>query len=125
YGEGQREVGDGNRVAKMGQLRASIGHELKQPLTAVVASGNTISRWLTSYPPEIEKANQSLNRVIKEANRASDVLDRIHGLVKKDLPRTHTLNINHAIIEVMTLIHSEALQNCITVNTHLPDHLPT
>jgi len=124
YRELQMQLAHANRVATMGQLTASIAHELKQPLAAVVTSGNTISRWLTSYPPEIEKANQSLNRVIKGANRASDVLDRIHCLVKKDLPRTHTLNINHAIIEVMTLIHSEALQNGVTVKTHLADHLP-
>jgi C4-dicarboxylate-specific signal transduction histidine kinase len=124
YREVQMQLAHANRVATMGQLMASIAHELKQPLTAVVTSGNATSRWLKRDPPEIEEANQSVDRIIKETNRASDILERIHRLVKKDLPRADTLNNNDAIIEVIPLIQSEAVKDGVTVQTQLADHLP-
>ena len=124
YRDVQMQMAHANRVATMGQLTASIAHELKQPLAAAVTNGDATLRWLGKYPPEIEEAKQSVERIIKDANRASDVLGRIHGLVKKASPRTDALNINDAILEVITLIHSEAVENGVTVQTELADHLP-
>jgi C4-dicarboxylate-specific signal transduction histidine kinase len=124
YRDVQMQMAHANRVATMGQLTASIAHELKQPLAAAVTDGDATLRWLTKYPPGIEEAKQSVERIIKGANRASDILGRIHGLVKKASRRTDALNINDAILEVITLIHSEAVENGVTVQTELADHLP-
>lgn len=124
YREVQMQLAHANRVATMGQLSASIAHELRQPLAAMATSGNAALRWLTKHPPENGSAKQSVERIIKEANRASDVLDRIHGLVKKDAPLRDKVNVNDAILEMMTLIQSEAVRNGITIRTQLADHLP-
>jgi C4-dicarboxylate-specific signal transduction histidine kinase len=120
----QMQLAHVNRVATMGQLSASIAHELRQPLAAVVTSGNAALRWLTRNQPEIEKAKQSIQRITQSAKRASDVLDRVHRLAKKESPRTDTFNINDAILEVIPLIHSEVVKNSVTVQTRLADHLP-
>jgi C4-dicarboxylate-specific signal transduction histidine kinase len=120
----QMQLAHVNRVATMGQLSASIAHELRQPLAAVVTSGNAALRWLTRNQPEIEKAKQSIQRIVQSAKRASDVLDRVHRLAKKESPRTDTFNINDAILEVIPLIHSEVVKNSVTVQTRLADRLP-
>ena len=124
YRELQMELAHANRVATIGHLTASIVHELKQPLAAVMTSGDAMLRWLTRSPPEIEEAKRSVELVIKETNRASDILTRIHGLVKKDSRRTDTLNINDAINEVITLVHGEAVKDSVIIQTQLADHLP-
>src|ERR1700751_6209125 len=74
--------------------------------------------------PEIEEAKQAVECIIKDANRASEVLGRIHRLVKKESLRTDALNINDAILEVIPLIHSEAVKNGVTVQRQLADQLP-
>jgi signal transduction histidine kinase len=124
YREVQMQLAHANRVATIGQLSASIAHELKQPLSAVVSNGGATLRWLARNQPEIEEAKQTVERIIKDANRASEVLGRIHRLVKKESLRTDTLNINDAILEVIPLIHSEAVKNGVTLQRQLTDHLP-
>jgi signal transduction histidine kinase len=124
YREVQMQLAHANRVATIGQLSASIAHELKQPLSAVVINGGATLRWLTRNQPEIEEAKQAVEYIIKDANRASEVLGRIHRLVKKESLRTDTLNINDAILEVIPLIHSEAVKNGVTLERQLTDHLP-
>jgi C4-dicarboxylate-specific signal transduction histidine kinase len=120
----QMQLAHANRVAAIGQLTASIAHELKQPLSAVVSNGGVTLRWLTRNQPEIGEAKQTVECIIKDANRATEVLDRIHRLVKKESLRTDTLNINDAILEVIPLIHSEAVKNGVTVQRQLADQLP-
>jgi C4-dicarboxylate-specific signal transduction histidine kinase len=125
YREVQMHLAHANRVATIGQLSASIAHELKQPLSAVVTNGGATLRWLARNQPEIEEAKQAVKRIIKDANRASEVLSRIHRLVKKERLRTDTLNVNDAILEVIPLIHSEAVKNGVTVQRQLTDRLPS
>jgi C4-dicarboxylate-specific signal transduction histidine kinase len=124
YREVQMHLAHANRVATIGQLSASIAHELKQPLSAVVTNGGATLRWLARNQPEIEEAKQAVECIIKDANRASEVLGRIHRLVKKESLRTDTLNVNDAILEVIPLIHSEAVKNGVTIQRRLTDHLP-
>src|ERR1700761_982850 len=107
YRDVQMQLAHTNRVATIGQLSASIAHELRQPLTAVVSNGNAALRWLAKSEPEIAEAKQTVERIVKDANRASEVLSRIHRLVKKESLRTDMLNVNDAIIEVIPLVHSE------------------
>jgi signal transduction histidine kinase len=76
----------------MGQLTASIAHELRQPLGAVLNDGKASLNWLTRDPPEVEEAKLCLEEAIKDVNRASDVIDRIHRLVKKDTLRMEKLD---------------------------------
>ena len=124
YREVQMQLAHANRVATIGQLSASIAHELKQPLSAVVSHGGATLRWLARNQPEIEEAKQAVECIIKDANRASEVLGRIHRLVKKESLRTDTLNVNDAILEAIPLIHSEAVKNGVTIQRQLTDHLP-
>ncbi|HEY1942393.1 MAG TPA: ATP-binding protein [Roseiarcus sp.] len=122
--QAQDELAHANRVATMGQLTASIAHELKQPLTAVATGASAGLRWLTRSPPEIGEAKRSVEHAIKEVMRASDVIDRIHGLVKKHAPRMERLDINRAILEVVCLIQSEVKKNGVTARMELAESLP-
>ena len=124
YREVQMQLAHANRVITIGQFTASIAHELKQPLAAVVMGGEAGLRWLERHPPELEEARQSLERIIVDGNRACDIIGRIHSLVKKDAARRDTVDVNDAILEVVTLIHSEVVKNGITMQTQLTDHLP-
>jgi signal transduction histidine kinase len=120
----QMELAHATRVVAMGHLTASLAHELKQPLSALAANAGASSRWLMREPPQIEKAKQSVEWIIKDVDRATAVIDRVHSLVKKAVPRTDTININDSILEVMTVVHGEVVKNRIGVQTHLSDTLP-
>lgn len=124
YREVQNELAHANRVATMGQLTASIAHELKQPLSAAATGGYAGLRWLRRQPPNIEVAVESFEQIIKDVMRASDVIDRIHSLVKKHAPRMEKLDINGAILEVVGLIQSEIIKNSVTARMELADSLP-
>ncbi|HEY2133397.1 MAG TPA: DUF4118 domain-containing protein [Acetobacteraceae bacterium] len=91
------------RVATLGELTASIAHEVNQPLAGVVSSGNACLRWLAAEPPNIERASLSVNRIIRDANLASEVVQRVRGLVKNAPPQKIWLNINEAIMEITVL----------------------
>jgi len=124
YRQVQNELAHANRVATVGQLTASTAHELKQPLSAAVTNGDAGLRWLARQPPDIEKAAKSVEQVIKDVMRASDVIDRIHSLVKKHAPRMEKLDINGAILEVVGLIQSEVVKNGVTARMELAESLP-
>ena len=79
----QTELAHANRIATIGQLTASIAHEIKQPLAAISATGDAGLRWLSREAPDIEKAKQSIARMTKDAHRAVDIIDRLRGLAKK------------------------------------------
>src|SRR6267378_659602 len=124
YREAHLELAHATRVATLGQLSASIAHELKQPLAAIVAFGDASLRWLAREPPDIEEAGLAVEHIIKDANRASDVIGRIHNLITKNPARKELLDINMAILEVTGLIDGEATRNGVTVSTQLAHHLP-
>ena len=120
----EMELAHATRVAAMGHLTSSLAHELKQPLCAAAANADASSRWLMREPPQIENAKRSVECIIKDVDRASAVIDRVHSLVKKAAPRRDTFNINDAILEVMTVVHGEVVKNRIRVQTQLSDSLP-
>jgi len=122
--ETQSELAHANRVAAMGQLTASIAHELRQPLSAVKMSGNTALRWLTRVPANIDEARQSIESVVKDAGRAADVIGRIHDLVRKVSPSKDAVDINEAILEVVALTRAEASKHGITAQMQFADNLP-
>jgi C4-dicarboxylate-specific signal transduction histidine kinase len=112
------------RVATVGELTASIAHEVNQPLAGVVSSGHACLRWLASEPPNVEKATLSAQRMIRDANRASEIIQRVRKLVKNAPPQMNPLNINEAIEEIVILCRSEIEQNRISLKTQLPADLP-
>jgi signal transduction histidine kinase len=112
------------RVATLGELTASIAHEVNQPLAGVVSSGNACQRWLASEPPNIERANQSLERIIRDANRASQVVQRVLGLARKTPPNKCIVSINDAVQEIIALTRAEIDRNRVLLKTQLSDDLP-
>ena len=124
YREVQMELAHANRVAVVGQLTASIAHEVSQPNTAVVASAQAALHWLDRRPPELEQIRQALVRVIQNGIRASEVIERIRDLVKKRPPRKDRLAINAIIGEVIELIQAEAARSSVSIQTVFTDGLP-
>jgi len=112
------------RVAILGELTASIAHEVNQPLAGVVSSGDACRRWLANQPPNIERANQSLERIIRDADRARKVVDRIRGLAKNAPPQRAAVSVNEALREVIVLTRGEVVQNQIRLEVRFTDDLP-
>src|SRR5215813_14823964 len=124
YTEVQMELAHANRVAAMGQLSASIAHEISQPLGAVLSYANAASHWLAAQPPAVEEVRGALDFIVKSGVQASEVVDRIRALVKKAPPRTDKLEINEAVLEVIGLTRNEMAKNGISVRTQLAESLP-
>src|SRR5260370_41272378 len=120
----QSEVAHANRVATMGQLTASIVHEVKQPIAATATNAGAVLRWLDRHPPNLEKARQVLADIVKDSHRAGDVVGRIRDLMKKAPPRKDRVEINGAIREVIELTYGEALKNGVSVQTQFAEGLP-
>jgi len=119
--ESEADLARVTRIATMGELTASIAHEINQPLGAVVTNGNAAMRWLAGQPPNLEEAGAAIERTIREANRASDVIGRIRGLLQKLPPQMERLDVNAVIREVLALADSELLKGGVTVQTELAD----
>ena len=124
YREAQAELAHVNRVTTMGQLTASIAHEVSQPIHAVAINAQAASLWLAAQPPDLEEVRKILARIVEKSNRAGDVIDRIRALVKKAPQRKDRLEINGAIREVIELTRGEAEKNGVSVRTQLADDLP-
>jgi signal transduction histidine kinase len=118
------ELEHANRVATMGQLTASIAHEVKQPIAAMIGNAETALLWLTRQPPDLEESRRLLARIIKDGHRASNVVDRIRDLIKRVPPRIERVEINEAISEVIEFARGETMRNCISVQTHFTEGLP-
>jgi PAS domain S-box-containing protein len=124
YREVQMELAHANRVATMGQLTASIAHEVNQPITATIVNSEAGLRWLAHQPPNLEEVRQLLGRIAKDGRRASNVVGRIRSLIKKAPPRKERLEVNEAILEVTALTHGEVVKNGVSVRTKLAEGLP-
>jgi C4-dicarboxylate-specific signal transduction histidine kinase len=112
------------RVTGMGELAASIAHEVTQPLTGIVTNGNTCLHWLASSPPNVDKAKTTVERIIRDSNRASDVIHNLRTLVKKVPPRQEPVALNDLIYRTLTLVNWELTQYQVEVQTELPLDLP-
>ena len=124
FREVQMELAHANRVATMGQLTASIAHEVNQPITATVTSARAALRWLDRQPPDLDEARATLARIVRDGNRAGDVIARIRALINKAPPRMDRLDINAAIRDLIELTRGEAVKNDVSVQTQLADGLP-
>jgi two-component system sensor kinase FixL len=120
----QAELAHVTRVLTMGELASSIAHEVNQPLAAVITNANACLRWLAVDPSNIDEARECVRRIIRDGNRASEVIARIRALAKKSSLDRTSLDINETIREVIALTNSEALRSNIWLRTELATHLP-
>ena len=113
------------RVTTLGELAASIAHEVNQPLAAAVINGNACLEWLAVQPPNIDEARKAITRLVKDTHRASDVIAQIRALTKGSNPEKRPLDINEIILATVTLIDGEIQQNQVSLQTQLSSDVPT
>jgi C4-dicarboxylate-specific signal transduction histidine kinase len=123
--DSQMQLAHVNRIATMGQLAASIAHEVNQPIGAALINAETALRWLAASPPKVESARQSIDRIITDGKRAADIIGRVRGLVKKAPARKEGLEINELIFGVIALTRNEMSKNRVLVQTRLANGLPS
>jgi PAS domain S-box-containing protein len=122
--EAQTELAHVNRVTTVGQLAASIAHEVNQPIAAAVTNADAGLRWLAKRPPDLAEVRSSFDLIIKAGNQASEVTGRIRALVKKLPARKATLDINETILDTIALTRSETQRHHILLQTELTTGLP-
>jgi signal transduction histidine kinase len=122
--EAQSQLAHVVRVTTLGELTASIAHEVNQPLAAVVINGNASLRWLADAPPNLDEARLAIGRIVKDANRASDVVARVRALTKRAPRDKDWVNINDIIIGTLDLTEREIAQGRIALQTRLTSDLP-
>jgi C4-dicarboxylate-specific signal transduction histidine kinase len=124
YRKAELELAHASRVATMGQLTASITHEVNQPITAAVTYASAARRLLSAKPLDLHEVDDVLSLIVKEGNRAGEVVGRIRALIKKAPARKDAVEINDAILEVIALTRIEAANNSVSVRTQLAEGLP-
>jgi PAS domain S-box-containing protein len=124
YREAQMELAHANRVATMGQLTASIAHEINQPIAATVTNAQAGLRFLALDGVHLNEIRQILDDIVKDGTRAGAVISRIRDLIQKAPPRRDCLEINGAIREIIELTRAEAVKNGVSVQTELAEGLP-
>ena len=123
--DAQMQLAHANRVATVGELTASIAHEVNQPIGALVTNAHAALRMLSAEPPDLNQAHEALGDIIKDGRRVSDVIDRIRALVKKTPAQTDLLDINETIMQTIALIRGEILRNGVSLETQLTKDLPS
>jgi len=118
----QMELAHVTRVATLGEMTASIAHEVNQPIAAVVNNASACLRWLAAQ--NLEEARQSASRIIADGHRAGEIIGRIRALAKKAPPRTDWVDVNETILEVIALARSEVHSNAVSLQTRLGDDVP-
>ena len=121
----QSEFAHVNRVMTMGELTASIAHEVTQPLTSIVTSGDSCSAWLANEPPNLEKARAAANRMVQAATRASEIVQRIRTMFKKSTSTTASVDINEIVEETIPLVHGEAQRKNVSLRAELHGGIPS
>jgi C4-dicarboxylate-specific signal transduction histidine kinase len=124
YREAQLELAHANRLASMGQLTASITHEVNQPITAAITYALAARRFLKAEPPNFHEVDDALSLIVKEGNRAGEVVERVRALIKKAPARKDAVAIDDAILEVIALTRAEAANNSVSVRTQFAEGLP-
>jgi PAS domain S-box-containing protein len=120
----QAEFAHITRLVTMGELTASIAHEVNQPLGAMVTSAASCARWLAAKPPQMVKAQRALQRIVDDGRRAGAIIQRIRSLSKRQTPRKEWLDVNETILEVTALTQYDLRRNDIALETRLAEHLP-
>jgi PAS domain S-box-containing protein len=122
--QAQADLAHINRVTTMGELTASLAHEIKQPITAAVTDAKTCLRWLGRDQPDVAEAREAAFRIIKDVTRASDIIGRIGLLFKKGASHRELLDVNEVIEGMIALLRSEAGRYSIAIHSELASALP-
>jgi C4-dicarboxylate-specific signal transduction histidine kinase len=112
------------RLTMMGELAASIAHEINQPLGAIIMNGNACRRFLAVSPPDLEEISDGLDAIVGDGNRASEVLSRIRSMLKNAAPERRQVDVNQTITEVLALTRHELQQHRVSVQANLHQNLP-
>jgi C4-dicarboxylate-specific signal transduction histidine kinase len=120
----QADLSRVSRVTTMGELTASLAHEVNQPIAAAVTNANTCLRWLTRDHPDVEEARAAAIRIVKDRTRAAEIIKRTRLLFKKATPQRELVDANEVIREMIVLLRSEAARYNISVRTDLAADLP-
>jgi PAS domain S-box-containing protein len=120
----QADLAHANRVTTMGELTASLAHEVNQPIAAAVTNANTCLRWLTRDHPDLEEARAAAMRIVNDGTRAAEIIKRTRLLFKKSTPERELIDVNEVVREMIVLLHSEATQYSISFRTDLAADLP-
>jgi PAS domain S-box-containing protein len=122
--QAQADLEQVNRVTTMGELTASLAHEVNQPIAAAVTNANTCLRWLAADTPNLKEARAAAMRIVKDGKRAGEIISRIRLLFKKSTPQRELVDLNEVIREMIVLLRSEAMRYSISVRTELEADLP-
>jgi PAS domain S-box-containing protein len=122
--EAQADLARVSRVTTMGELTASLAHEIRQPIAAAATNANTCLRWLGRDCPDVEEARQAASRLVKDVTRAADIISSISLLFKKGALRRELVDVNELVREMIVLLRSEANRYSISIGTELAEGLP-
>jgi PAS domain S-box-containing protein len=120
----QADLAHLGRMATMGELTASLAHEIRQPISAAVTNAKTCLRWLNRDEPDLAEACEAAARIVKDVTRAADIIGRISSLFKKGTLQRELIDVNELIREMIVLLRSEAGRYSISIRTELADGLP-
>src|SRR5208337_4520071 len=113
-----------NRVSMLGEMAASLAHEMKQPITAIIMSAQTSLRWLKRDQPDLDEVRGATERTVQNGNRAAEIIDRIRSLYKKSPPQRELVDVNGIIQEMLTLLKGETNRYSVAMRTDLAAELP-
>ena len=113
-----------NRVSTLGEMAASLAHEIKQPIAAAITSANSCIEWLAREPPNLDRARAAAARIDKYGNRAAEIIDRIRSFYRKSPPQRELVDVNGIIQEMLTLLKGEATRHSVVMHTELTTDLP-
>jgi PAS domain S-box-containing protein len=122
--QAQADLAHMSRVTTMGELTASLAHEIRQPISAAVTNAKTCLRWLGRDEPDVAEACEAASRLVKDVTRAADIIGRISSLFKKDALQRELVDVNELIREMIVLLRSEAIRYSISIRTELAEGLP-
>jgi C4-dicarboxylate-specific signal transduction histidine kinase len=122
--QAQADLARANRTSSMGELTASLAHEVNQPIAAAVTDANTCLRWLARDQPDLEEARAAASRIVQDGKRASEIVKRVRQLFKKDGLQREWVDLNEIIREMMLILHSEAAQFGVMIRVELAADLP-
>jgi PAS domain S-box-containing protein len=113
-----------NRVSMMGELAASLAHEIKQPIAAAATNAKTSLRWLRREPPEVEEARETLSRIVNDVTRAAEIIDRNRSFYRRDTPQRQTVSLDELIREMIALLSDAADRHSVSIRAEVDDALP-
>jgi len=113
-----------DRVSTLGEMAASLAHEIKQPIAAAITSANSCLEWLAHEPPNLDRARAAVARIDRYGNRAAEIIDRMRSFYKKSPPQRELVEVNGIILEMLTLLKGEATRSAIAMRTDLSAELP-